>query len=186
MVIFFLRVNPEETLIMDSMGSEVRNSTGGGANKLKQNNRETKLVLSILEQVAVFVWPRDHSCIPLPTIKPRGSGTSASKSVTKPAWVDHHLVLNIKSIAVQTGVQLVSSTDSLRAKSVRLVNGWRQDILAKGTENGVLAYRAALWRLSPYGKLRMSDDFTTHIRPFTPYLARSINNKASTDETKYE
>ena len=35
MVIFFLRVNPEETLLLDSMGSEVINSTGEGANKLK-------------------------------------------------------------------------------------------------------------------------------------------------------
>ena len=54
--------------------------------------------------------------------------------MTKPAWVDHHLVLNIKSIAAQTGVQLESSTDSLHAKAVRLVNGWRQDMLAKGSE----------------------------------------------------
>ncbi len=83
----------------------------------------------------MFVWPRDHSSIPLPTNMPRGSGTSSSKAMTKPAWVDHHLVLNIKSIAVQTGMQLESSTDSLRAKAVRLVNGWRQGMLAKGSEN---------------------------------------------------
>ncbi len=36
MAIFFLRVSPEETLLLDSMGSEVINSTGGGANKVKQ------------------------------------------------------------------------------------------------------------------------------------------------------
>ncbi len=46
MVIFFLRVNPEETLLPDTMGSEVINSTGGGANKLKQRNRVTKLYSS--------------------------------------------------------------------------------------------------------------------------------------------
>ena len=40
-VIFFLRVNPEEELLLDSMGSEVINSAGRGANKLKQRNRET-------------------------------------------------------------------------------------------------------------------------------------------------
>ncbi len=39
MVIFFLRVNPEETFLLDSMGSEVINSTGGRANKVKQRNR---------------------------------------------------------------------------------------------------------------------------------------------------
>ncbi len=61
MVILFLRVNPEETVLLDSIGSEVINSTCGGANKLKQRNRETKLVLSIVEQANVFVWPRDHS-----------------------------------------------------------------------------------------------------------------------------
>jgi hypothetical protein len=57
MFIFFLRVHPEETLLLDFMGSEVINSRGGGANKIKQMNRETKLVLSIVEQAAVFVWP---------------------------------------------------------------------------------------------------------------------------------
>ncbi len=86
MVILFLRVNPEETLMMDSMGSEVMNSTGGGANKLKQRNNETKLVLLLaVDQATVFVWPRDHSGIPLPTNMPHGSGTSASKPMTKPA-----------------------------------------------------------------------------------------------------
>ena len=45
MVLFFLRVNPEETLLLDSMGSEVINSTDGGVNKVKQRNIETKLVL---------------------------------------------------------------------------------------------------------------------------------------------
>jgi hypothetical protein len=185
LVIFFLRVDPEETLLLDSMGSEVINSAGGGANKLKQRNRETKLVLSIVEQATVFVWPRDHSGIPLPTNMPRGSGTSSSKAMTKPAWVDHHLVVNIKSIAAQTGVQLESSPDSLRAKAVRLVNGWRHNMLAKGSENGVHADRAALWRSSPYGKLWLCGDYTAPIRPFTPCLARSNNNKAST-ETKHE
>jgi hypothetical protein len=180
LVIFFLRVDPEETLLLDSMCSEVMNSTGGGANKLKQRKRETKLVLSIVEQAAVFVWPRDHSGIPLPTNRPRGSGTSSRKSMTKPAWVDHHLLLNIKSIAAQTGVHLESSTDSLRAKAVRLVNGWRQDMLSEGSENGDHADRAALWRSSPYGKLWLSGDYTAPIRPFTPCLSRSNNIKAST------
>ena len=82
MVIFSLRVNPEETLLLDSMGSEVINYTGGGANNLKQRNRETKMVLSIVEQATVFVWPQDHSSIPLPTNRPRGSETSSSKSMT--------------------------------------------------------------------------------------------------------
>ena len=53
--IFYLRVNPNETLLLDSMGSEFSKSTGGGANKLKQRNREAKLVLSIVEQATVFV-----------------------------------------------------------------------------------------------------------------------------------
>ena len=185
MVIFFLRVNPEEALLLESMGSEVINSAGGGANKLKQRNKETKIVLSIVEQATVFVWPRDHSGIPLPTNRPRGNGASSTTSMTKPAWVDHHLVVNIKSIAAQTGVQLKFSLDSLRAKAVRLVNGWRQDMLAKGSEYGVHAGRAALWRSSPYGKLWLSGDYTAPIRSFTPCLARSNNNKAST-ETKHE
>ncbi len=55
MIIFFLRVNPEEALLLNSMGSEVINSAGGGANKLKQRNRETKIVLSIVEQATVVV-----------------------------------------------------------------------------------------------------------------------------------
>ncbi len=60
---------------MDSIGSEVMNSSCGGAHKVKQGNRETKLVLSIVEQATVFVWPRDQNGIPLPTNKPRvGSG----------------------------------------------------------------------------------------------------------------
>jgi hypothetical protein len=171
--------------MMDSMGSEVISSMGGGANKLKQRNRETKLVLSIVDQATVFIWPRDRSGIPLPINMPRGSGTSASKSMTKPAWFDHHLVLNIKSIAAHAGVQLESSTDSLRAKAVRLVNGLRQDMLAKRSKNRVHADRAAVWRSSPYGKLWLSGDFTAPIRPFTPCLARSNNRKAST-ETKHE
>ena len=166
------------------MGSYAINFTGGGANKLKQKNRETKLVLSSVEQATVFVWHRDHLGIPLPTNMPRGSGTSSSKAMTKTAWVDHHLVLNIKSIAAQTGVQLESSTDSWRAKSVRLVNWWRQDMLAKGSsENGAHADRAALWKSSPYDKLWLSGDYTAPIHPFTPCLARSNNNKASTETT---
>jgi len=44
-VVFFLRVNSEETLMLDSKVSEVINSTGGGASKLKQRNRGTKMVL---------------------------------------------------------------------------------------------------------------------------------------------
>ena len=126
--------------------------------------------------------------IPLPTNMPRtssGVGTSPSNIMTKPAWFDHHLVLNTKIIAAQSGVQLRSTTYSLRAKVVRLVNGWRQDMLASGSENGVHADRAALWRSSPYGKLWLSGDFTAPIRPFTPCLARGNSNKAST-ETKYE
>jgi len=78
MVIFILRVNLEETLLLDSMSSEVVISTVKGANKLKQRNRETKLVLSIEEQATVFVWPRDHSGIPLPTNMPRGYGHTSS------------------------------------------------------------------------------------------------------------
>jgi hypothetical protein len=105
------------------MGSEVINYTGEEADKVKQRKRETKLVLSIVEQATVFLWPRDRSGIPHPTNRTRGSGTSASKSMIKSAWVDHHLVLNIKSIAAQSGVQLESSADSLRAKAVRLCMG---------------------------------------------------------------
>ena len=183
MVIFYLRVQPEEKLLMDSMGSEVINSTGGGAYKIKQRSRESKLVLSIVEQAAVFVWPRDHTGIPLPTNRPRASSgveTSPSNIMTKPAWVDHHLVLNIKSIAAQSGVHLESAADSLRAKAVRLVNGWRQDMLSEGSEKGVHADRAALWRSSPYGKLWLSGNCTAPIRPFTPCLAINKNNKAST------
>ena len=63
-----------------------------------------------MEQATVFVWPRDHKGILIPTNMPRGSsgvGTSASNiTMTKPAWVDHHLVLNTKSIAAQSCVQL--------------------------------------------------------------------------------
>ena len=105
--------------------------------------------------------------------------------MTKPAWVDHRLALNIKSIAAQSGVQLESSTDSLRAKAIKLVNGWRQDMLANGSENGVYADRAALWRSYPYGKLWLSGDFTVALRRFTRCLERSNSNKAST-EAKHE
>ena len=41
-------------------------------------------------------------------------------------------------------MHLESSTDSLRAKAVRLVNGWRQDMLASGSDIGVHADRVAL------------------------------------------
>jgi hypothetical protein len=188
LVKFFLRVNPEETLLPDSMGSETINSTGGGPCNIKKRKRETKLVLSIVEQATVFVWPRDHAGIPLPSNKPRaisGVGTSASNTMTKPTWVDHHLAVNIKSIAAQSGVHLVSSADSLRAKAVRLVNGWRQDMLAAGgSDNGVHASRVELWRSSPYGKLWLSGNFTAPIRPFTPCLVRGISNKASSSSTE--
>jgi hypothetical protein len=53
--------------------------------------------------------------------------------MTKPAWVDHRMELNIKNIAAESGVQLESFTDSLRAKAVRLVNGWSQDMIANGS-----------------------------------------------------
>jgi hypothetical protein len=82
MVIFFLRVHPEETLLLDSMGSEVINSPGGGPTKLKKRNRETKLVLPIVEQATVFAWPRDHICIPLPTKRPRASSGSGHQRET--------------------------------------------------------------------------------------------------------
>ena len=90
-------MNLEETFL-DSMGSEVVNSPGGGANEINQRNTKTKMVLSIVQQATVFVWPRDHACIPLPTNRPRfssGVGTSASNIMTKPAWDEHHPVLNI-------------------------------------------------------------------------------------------
>ncbi len=107
--------------MMDYIGSEVINSSCGGAHKDKQRNRETKLVLSIVEQATIFVWPRDQNGIPFPTNKPRassGGGTPESNIMTKPAWVDQHLVFNLKSIAAQSGVKLETSTDSLRAKAV--------------------------------------------------------------------
>jgi hypothetical protein len=112
-------------------------------------------------------------------------GTLASNIMTRPTWVDHHLVLSIKSITAQSGVQLEFSTVSLRAKAVRHVNGWRQDMLASGSENGVHADRVALWRSSLYDKLWLRGDFTAPIRPFTPCLTRSNRNKTST-ETKHE
>ena len=178
----------EETLLPDPMGSEVINSPSGGGYKIKKRNTENKLVISIVEQAAVFVCQRDHEGIPIPTNRPRtssGVGTSPSNIMTKPAWVDHHLVLNIKSIAEQSGVQLESSTDSMRAKAVRLVNGWRKDMLARGSDIGVHAYRVALWRSSPSGKLWLSGDFTSPIRLFTPCFARSNGSKASI-ETKHK
>jgi len=61
----------------------------------------------------------------------------------------------------------------LRAKAVRLVNGWRQNKLANRSENEVHANRVALWGSSPYGKLWLTGDLTTPIRPFTTCLARS-------------
>jgi len=62
MVICFLRMDPEEKNL-GSMGSEVMNSMGGGAYNNKQRNRETKVVLSVVKQTTVLVWPRDHTCI---------------------------------------------------------------------------------------------------------------------------
>jgi hypothetical protein len=73
--------------------------------------------------------------------------------MTKPSWMDHHLVFNIKKLATQYGVQLSFSVVSLRAKVVRLVNGLRQDMLACGLEKEVHAVRFASWRASPYGKM---------------------------------
>ena len=54
-------------------------------------------------------------------------------------------------------------------------------MLASESDIGVHADRVALWRSSPYGKLWLSDDFTSP----TPCLARSNSNKAST-ETKHK
>ena len=147
MVIFFLHVNHEEALLLDSMGTEVINSPGGGGYMVKKRNKETKLVLSIVEQATFFVWPRDRTGNPLPTNRPRaclGVGPSANNIMAEPAWVEHHMVLNMKSIATQSDVQFESSADFLRGKAVRLVNGQRQDMLGNGSENGVHADRVAL------------------------------------------
>jgi hypothetical protein len=57
LIIFFLIVHHDEILLLDPMGSEVINSPGGGAYKIKKRNRETMSVFSIVEQAAVFVWP---------------------------------------------------------------------------------------------------------------------------------
>ena len=65
----------------------------------------------------------------------------------------------LKIIASQSGVKLESSTNSLRAKAVRLVNGWRQDMLANGSEKEDHADRFALWRSSPYRKLWLNGDY---------------------------
>jgi hypothetical protein len=95
------------------------------------------MVLSIVEQASIFVWSRDKNGIPLPTNKPRarsGGGTSSTNYKTKPAWVEHHLVVILNSLAAQSGIKLELSMDSLRAKAVRLVNGWRQEMLANGSE----------------------------------------------------
>ncbi len=59
MAVFFLAHGPVEEKLMDFVGSEVINSSCGGAYKDKQRKRETMLALSIVEQAAVFVWPRD-------------------------------------------------------------------------------------------------------------------------------
>ncbi len=174
--------------MMGCIGSEVINSSCGGAHKDKQRIRETKLVLSIVEQATVCVWPRDHNDISFPTSKPRASswgGTPASNIMTKPAWVDQHLVFILKSIAAQSGVKLENSTDSLRAKSVRLVNDWTQDMLGNGSEKQVHADRVALCMSSPYGKMLLNGDYKAPIRPFFPCHARSGSSKAST-ETKHE
>ncbi len=96
-----------------------------------------------------------------------------------------HLVFILKSIAAQSGVKLEFSTDSLRAKAVRLVNGWRQDMLGNRSEKEVHAGRVALWRSSPYGKMWLNGDYGVPIRPFSPCMARSGSSKAST-ETKHE
>jgi hypothetical protein len=55
MVVFFLRVDPLEKKLMESIGSEVIDFSCGGAHKVKQRNRETKLVLFFVEQATVFV-----------------------------------------------------------------------------------------------------------------------------------
>ncbi len=94
---FYLRVDPPEDNKVACIGGEVDNSLGGGAHTQKQRNRETKMVLSIVEQAYVFVvWPRHQNGIPLPTNKPRassGGGTSSTNYKTKPVWVEHHLVV---------------------------------------------------------------------------------------------
>lgn len=189
MVTFFLRVDPPEDNNVACIGGEVDYSLGGGAHKPKQRNRETKMVLSIVEQASVFVWPRDQNGIPLPTNKPRassGGGTSSTNYKTKPAWVEHHLVVILNSLAAQSGIKLESSMDSLRAKAVRLVNGWRQDMLANGSEKEDHADRFALWKASPYGKLWLNGDYRAPIRPFSPCLARCGSSKASTEIDRHE
>ncbi len=87
----------------------------------------------------------------------------------------------LNNLAAQSGIKLKSSMDFLRAKAVRLVSGWRQDMLANGSEKEDHADRFALWRSSPYGKLWLNGDYRAPIRPFSPCLARSGSNKASTE-----
>ena len=190
-VIFYLRVDHEEPHHIqrprDSVSSAAIHSGDQGSSVVKQRKRETKSVLNLLETAVVFVWPRDSNGIPLPTNTPRrGSKNDAATGsvMTKPSWVDHHLVLILKSLQTQYGVQLSSSVDSLRAKAVRLVNGWRQDMLAGGLEKEVHAVRVASWKSSPYGKMWMSGDFTAPLRAFTPCLAKIATSKASTVATR--
>ncbi len=120
------------------------------------------MVLSIVEQASVFVWPRDQNGIPLPNNKPRassGGGTLSTNYKTKPAWVEHHQVVILITLAAQSGIRLESCMDSLRSKVVRLVNGWMQDMLANGSEKEDHADRFALWKASPYGKLWLNGDY---------------------------
>ncbi len=72
--------------------------------------------------------------------------------------MEHHLVVILNSLPAQSGIKLESSMDSLRAKAVRLVNGWRQDMLANGSEKEDHVDRFALWKGSPYGKLWLNGD----------------------------
>ena len=190
MLVFHLRVDHEVPLEKlpdpESLSSEAMHSMYKGHCKVKLRKRETKAVLNIVETAVVYVWPRDSNGFPLPTNRPRGGSKDAAATstvMTKPSWVDHHLALNIKSLAAQYGVQLSSSVDSLRAKAVRLVNGWRQDMLAGGSQKAVHADRFASWRASPYGKMWMSGDFRAPSRAFTPCLAKSYTSKASTEST---
>ncbi len=92
----------------------------------------------------------------------------------------------LKSLAAQSGIKFESSMDSLRAKAVRLVIGWRQDMLANGSKKEDHADRFAMWKASPHGKLWLNNDYRAPIRPFSPCLARSGSIKASTDIVRHE
>ncbi len=91
----------------------------------------------------------------------------------------------LNSLAAQSGIKLELSMDSLRAKAVRLVNGWRQDMLANGPEKEDHADRFALWKASPYGKLWLSGDYKAPIRLFSPCFATSGSNKTSTEIVRH-